>query len=153
MKGLCNEVPQSWEGMQEHLSSRGARDQKELVPWYSTVGPPPLILRSRDGIPCLPSTCVCMCGWVRVYMCRVGQNRTCKKTTHLEISDRIRIRMNVDGFWPTVFLRRVYNLNRIYTVYGPYRIWRSRRLAHHWQRPNTLFEPIPRQPRRIKTYI
>jgi len=27
------------------------------------------------------------------------------------------------------------------------------RLAHHWQRPKTLFKPIPRQPHRIKIHI
>jgi len=38
----------------------------------------------------------------------------------MEISDRIRIRMTVHGCWPTVYVRRIYGLNRIYAVYGPY---------------------------------
>jgi hypothetical protein len=38
----------------------------------------------------------------------------------MEISDPIRIRMTVHGFWPTVYIRRMYGLNRICAVYGPY---------------------------------
>ena len=38
----------------------------------------------------------------------------------MEIPVRIRIRMTVHGFWPTVYIRRMYGLNRIYAVYGPY---------------------------------
>jgi len=42
----------------------------------------------------------------------------------MEISDRIRIRMTVHRFWPTMYIRRMYGLNRIYAVYGPDRICR-----------------------------
>jgi len=38
----------------------------------------------------------------------------------MEISDRIRIRMTVHAFWPTVYIRCMYVLNRTYAVYGPY---------------------------------
>ena len=38
----------------------------------------------------------------------------------MTLSHRFRNRMTVYGFWPTVYIRRMYGLNRIYTVYGPY---------------------------------
>ena len=38
----------------------------------------------------------------------------------METSDRIRIRMTVHWFLPTIYIRRMYGLNRIYAVYGPY---------------------------------
>jgi len=38
----------------------------------------------------------------------------------MKISHRIRIRMTVYWFWPTVYIRRMYGRNRVYAVYGPY---------------------------------
>jgi hypothetical protein len=60
-------------------------------------------------------------------MSRVGQNRTYENTAYLDTPypymenfNRIRIRMTVHGFWPTVHIRHMYGLNRVYAVYGPY---------------------------------
>jgi len=36
----------------------------------------------------------------------------------MEISDRIRIRMTVRGFWPTVYIRCICGLNRIWTIFA-----------------------------------
>jgi hypothetical protein len=39
---------------------------------------------------------------------------------YMTLSHRFRNRMTVYGFWPTVYTRRMYGLDCIYAVYGPY---------------------------------
>ena len=52
---------------------------------------------------------VCLCAYVYLHICRVGQMRTYKNTAYPDPLYN-RIRMTVHGFWPTVYIRRIWTV-------------------------------------------